>query len=125
MVSTTPDATDSRHTTARKLGMPIVSPAEGSYGSTKPFAGVDDLPAIAERTDLVPTDADGRNAVTHDLYSVLYFGRIRLAMLSCPRMTAVTEVSDDGGQLHQGVTERVEHGVHSWQAPSGWPPSAR
>ncbi|HEY6573409.1 MAG TPA: hypothetical protein VI029_00455 [Mycobacterium sp.] len=30
MVSTTPDATDSRHTTTRKLGMPIVSPAEGS-----------------------------------------------------------------------------------------------
>ena len=30
MVSTTPDATDSRHTTARKLGIPIISPAEGS-----------------------------------------------------------------------------------------------
>jgi hypothetical protein len=30
MVSTTPEATDSRHTTARKLGIPIISPAEGS-----------------------------------------------------------------------------------------------
>jgi hypothetical protein len=30
MVSATPDATDSRHTTARKLGIPIISPAEGS-----------------------------------------------------------------------------------------------
>jgi hypothetical protein len=30
MVSTTPDATDSRHTTARKLGIPIISSAEGS-----------------------------------------------------------------------------------------------
>jgi DNA polymerase III epsilon subunit family exonuclease len=29
MVSTTPDATDSRHTTARNLGIPIISPAEG------------------------------------------------------------------------------------------------
>jgi len=30
MVSTTPDATDSRHTTARRLGIPIISCAEGS-----------------------------------------------------------------------------------------------
>lgn len=30
IVSATPDATDSRHTTARKLGIPIISPAEGS-----------------------------------------------------------------------------------------------
>jgi hypothetical protein len=30
MVSDTPNATDSRHTTARKLGIPILSPAEGS-----------------------------------------------------------------------------------------------
>lgn len=30
MVSTTPDATDSRHTTARKLAIPIISPADGS-----------------------------------------------------------------------------------------------
>jgi DNA polymerase III epsilon subunit-like protein len=30
MVSATPEFTDSRHTTARKLGIPIISPAEGS-----------------------------------------------------------------------------------------------
>ncbi|KWX68525.1 hypothetical protein ASJ79_17435 [Mycobacterium sp. NAZ190054] len=30
MVSTTPDATDSGHTTARKLGIPIITPAEGA-----------------------------------------------------------------------------------------------
>jgi len=30
MVSDTPNAIDSRHTTARKLGIPIISPAEGS-----------------------------------------------------------------------------------------------
>lgn len=30
MVSTTPEATDSRHTTARKLGIPIITPAEGA-----------------------------------------------------------------------------------------------
>jgi hypothetical protein len=30
MVSDTPNATDTRHTTARKLGIPILSPAEGS-----------------------------------------------------------------------------------------------
>lgn len=29
MVSTTPDATDSRHSTARKLGIPIINPAQG------------------------------------------------------------------------------------------------
>lgn len=29
MVSATPDATDSRHTTARKLGIPIISPSQG------------------------------------------------------------------------------------------------
>jgi hypothetical protein len=30
MATATPDATDSRHTTARNLGIPIISPAEGS-----------------------------------------------------------------------------------------------
>jgi hypothetical protein len=30
MVSDTPNATDSRHTTARKLGIPILSSTEGS-----------------------------------------------------------------------------------------------
>jgi hypothetical protein len=30
MASATPDAADSRHNTARKLGIPIISPAEGS-----------------------------------------------------------------------------------------------
>jgi hypothetical protein len=30
MVSATPDSTDSRHATARKLGIPIIRPAEGS-----------------------------------------------------------------------------------------------
>lgn len=30
MVSTAPETTDSRHTTARRLGIPIISPAEGS-----------------------------------------------------------------------------------------------
>jgi hypothetical protein len=30
MVSDTPDATDARHTTARKLGIPILSPTQGS-----------------------------------------------------------------------------------------------
>jgi hypothetical protein len=29
MVSTTPDATDTRHTTARRLGIPIISPTRG------------------------------------------------------------------------------------------------
>ena len=38
MVSTTPEATDSRHTTACDLGIPIISPQMSPRGSTKPSA---------------------------------------------------------------------------------------
>ena len=61
MASATPDATDSRHNSARKFGIPIISPAEGTRRINEAVRAAE-LAALERQRKIDQTEADRRAA---------------------------------------------------------------